>query len=407
MKRYLFLFCSILSIYTFSQIAITEVYYDTPFSETESKDRTPFVGEYIELFNYTTEDIDIGGWFVTDAKSSFTFPEGTIVKSGDFLLLAYRSRDIHEALDYFDTTWSKAFFPTTVGQENKIIFQNNIVLNNYGENISLYMSSIRGVPLNNPYLVHQVGWKLTSHTGNGNAVDYKYKDYSINFYQTSRFNDGFNFYLKSFQLSSQDQFTTNTYIQNKSELSGSKIRKATPLALDIPYNLIRFEDSPVIKEIWQLYEHFGYDETLFDLLNKVCNATINTITFSIPNDIYLDKKCFSYDMAGNFTGNTSFCLEEIGPIAKSSAQENDYDSEFKVSPNPVYSTTTLYWTDLVKNEISNIIIVSMNGISTTTLAFNSNYNQTTIDLTTYAGGIYVVRFTLKNGQVITKSLIKI
>ncbi|MGV0925011.1 lamin tail domain-containing protein [Empedobacter tilapiae] len=407
MKRYLFLFYSILSIYTFSQVSITEVYYDTPFSETESKDRTPFVGEYIELFNYTTEDIDVGGWFITDTKSSFTFPNGTIIKSGNFLLLAYRSRDIHEALDYFDTSWSKAFFPTTIGQENKIIFQNSIVLNNYAEHISLYMTSIRGVPLNSPHLLHQVGWELTNHTGTGNTVDGRYKNYSINFYQTSLFNSGFNFYLKSFQLNSQDQFTTNTYIKNKSELSGSKIRKATPLALDIPYDLIRFEDSPIIKEIWQLYEHFGYDETLFDLLNNTCNTTINTITFSIPNDTFLDKKCFAYDRAGNFTGSSLLCFEESIPIPKSSEQEIDYNSEFKVSPNPVYSTTTLYWTDFVKNEISNIIIVPMSGISSTSLTFNPNYNQATINLSTYASGIYVVRFTLKSGQVITKSLIKI
>ncbi|WP_333662239.1 lamin tail domain-containing protein [Chishuiella changwenlii] len=401
-----------MATFVFPQVAITEVYYDTPFSETTTKSRTPFAGEYIELFNYTTEDIDIGGWRISDLRNSYVFPDATIIKSGDFLLLAYRSRDIHEALEYFNTTWSKAFFPTTVGQEHKILFQSNIVLNNYGEQISLYMNSIRGVTLNMPHLVHEVGWSFPNTTATGNkGKDNSYREYSINFYQTSGFNNGFDFYLNSFQLASQDQFTTNTYIKNKSELRAPMIRKATPLAFDIPFSLIRFEESPLIKNIWQLYEHFGYDQTLFNLLNTSCDKTIPLIGYNVPNDHYNESICFEYDEAGNYI-STYNCFQTPPIIPQTNTEvkllnrEINYDDLFFVTPNSTTGIINISWDKSMENSLSKIYVVPFNDSKSIEVKFN-NKEFTSYNLSSFPAGIYFVEFVLENGQIVSKKIIKI
>ena len=44
--------------------------------------------DYVELFNPTTQDVDVSGWFLTDdfyTPKKFQIASGTIIGAGDFL----------------------------------------------------------------------------------------------------------------------------------------------------------------------------------------------------------------------------------------------------------------------------------------------------------------------------------
>ena len=57
-------------------VVINEIMYD-PISQ-DSRD------EYIELYNWTPEDVDLSGWSISDGVS-YAFPPGTVLKAGNYL----------------------------------------------------------------------------------------------------------------------------------------------------------------------------------------------------------------------------------------------------------------------------------------------------------------------------------
>lgn len=72
---------------TVPKIVINEINYK---SEKEFD-----TGDWIELYNNDTKDIDISGWEVKDDKdsSSFLIPAATILKAGDYIVLTEKSSD--------------------------------------------------------------------------------------------------------------------------------------------------------------------------------------------------------------------------------------------------------------------------------------------------------------------------
>lgn len=62
-----------------TNIVINEIMYDAP-----SDGRT---AEYVELYNKSSETVDLSGWEFVDGIS-FEFPEGTTIGSGDYLVIA-------------------------------------------------------------------------------------------------------------------------------------------------------------------------------------------------------------------------------------------------------------------------------------------------------------------------------
>jgi hypothetical protein len=65
-----------------STVAITEFIVDPHGTDTDAP-------EWIELFNYGKEPVDIGGWTIKDNSSAaFTFPTGFTIAAGDYAISA-------------------------------------------------------------------------------------------------------------------------------------------------------------------------------------------------------------------------------------------------------------------------------------------------------------------------------
>ena len=63
-------------------VVINEVDTNPPGDDSES------ISEWVELYNPTDDDVDLGGWSIastTVLKKTLTIPDGTIISSGDFL----------------------------------------------------------------------------------------------------------------------------------------------------------------------------------------------------------------------------------------------------------------------------------------------------------------------------------
>ncbi len=63
-----------------ADIVINEILYNPPEDDTGDE------LEFVELYNRGAEDVDISGWQFTDGIS-FVFPQGTIIKAGDYLVV--------------------------------------------------------------------------------------------------------------------------------------------------------------------------------------------------------------------------------------------------------------------------------------------------------------------------------
>ena len=132
---------------------------------------------------------------------------------------------------------------------------------------------------------------------------------------------------------------------------------------------------------------------------------------------------FSYDAAGNQT-NRVYCSDGVsceGTAHKKVvdkaviAEEIAIDIEktdtaiaeqIQIYPNPTKGIVTLGWEQSLSNIISTIIITNSAGMGTRELRFDTKQKHITIDLSSNADGLYIVRFYLNNGNVVTKKIIK-
>ena len=65
-----------------STVAITEFIIDPHGTDTDAP-------EWIELFNYGSEPVDLGGWTIKDnSNAAFTFPAGFTIAAGDYAISA-------------------------------------------------------------------------------------------------------------------------------------------------------------------------------------------------------------------------------------------------------------------------------------------------------------------------------
>ncbi len=76
-----------------SQIFISEVFYDTPGSDA--------VEEYVELYNNGTEAVDLSGWRLSDNTGTFIVPDGTILKSKDYLIIARNADGFYKLFGFY------------------------------------------------------------------------------------------------------------------------------------------------------------------------------------------------------------------------------------------------------------------------------------------------------------------
>ncbi|HPG30225.1 MAG TPA: lamin tail domain-containing protein, partial [bacterium] len=62
-------------------IVINEIMFDPPQNEPAE--------EWIELYNFGTESLDISCWILTDGEGTFTIPENTFIGANDYCVLAF------------------------------------------------------------------------------------------------------------------------------------------------------------------------------------------------------------------------------------------------------------------------------------------------------------------------------
>ncbi len=83
------LFIGVLSVHAeeiADHVVINEIDINTAGDDSKS------ISEWVELYNPTSEDVDIGGWKIastTVAKKTLTLPVGTTIKAGQFLVYSY------------------------------------------------------------------------------------------------------------------------------------------------------------------------------------------------------------------------------------------------------------------------------------------------------------------------------
>ncbi|MFB5608496.1 MAG: lamin tail domain-containing protein, partial [Candidatus Nitrosomaritimum yanchengensis] len=88
----LLLVAFVIPVYAQSSIAdhivINEIDINPPGDDSASPT------EWVELYNPTNSDVDIGGWKIastTVLKQTLTIPSGTIIKSGQFITYSYKT----------------------------------------------------------------------------------------------------------------------------------------------------------------------------------------------------------------------------------------------------------------------------------------------------------------------------
>lgn len=137
MKHYNYLSIIILFIFlsainTLAQIkpvVFSEIFYDSPLEEAHDA-RNHNNGEFIELFNPSSGDIDLSGWKIWDNTTEFIFPNNTILHARSVIIIAYRYPNSGFKLN--------SLFPSLNAIDNpNIIYQDKIILSNDGENIQL------------------------------------------------------------------------------------------------------------------------------------------------------------------------------------------------------------------------------------------------------------------------------
>jgi len=83
-------------------VVINEIDINPPGDDSASP------SEWVELYNPTDSDVDIGGWEIastTVLKQTFSLPIGTVIEAGQFLTYSYKTvwfTDTHEIVELRD-----------------------------------------------------------------------------------------------------------------------------------------------------------------------------------------------------------------------------------------------------------------------------------------------------------------
>ncbi len=400
MKRLLLIILLAFYNITTAQIAITEVYYDTPYFEgVHHIGHKTHLGEYIELYNHSTEDISLNGWFLSDNYSSFYLPKDRILKFGEFLIVAYKELPGDE--DYFTK-----FFPTTQGQESRIIYQSNLILNNFKDDVKLY------APINKdqyqetallPAVVDKVEWADPEY-----MKDTWNRDYILThgkFTSKSAEGDGssVDYYLTSLQKTESPQ--ENYYKNNYNEQN-----KANPLSALYKPATVKYEEAPgIINGYKDSYALITWAWYVSQLLNNTCSYDIPVLEQSHSQYVLTStEQCFGHDTAGNISSKGCL-LGSQSSTSTSSLQDNPelIKNRIQVYPNPTSSLVTITWDNEVDSLIAQMRIISLSAAFDITVPKNVTGYTYSADLTLQPAGIYILSVTLTSGQTISKNIIKL
>ena len=125
---------------------------------------------------------------------------------------------------------------------------------------------------------------------------------------------------------------------------------------------------------------------------------------------------FKYDEAGNqrYRGTnisarqTQDTQQEPVVITPTKTEEEKFWAELNLYPVPVKDVLNIQWTDTVNELIDTVSlyqhsVTSWNFQQKNAVALN---RQVQINMTGYYLGVYILSFTLKDGRVYTKNIIK-
>lgn len=408
------------------QVAISEVYYDSPLREYDNHgkitsysdygiDYEPHKGEFIELFNYSDKDIDMSGWRLEDYGGSYTFPNETIIKSNDFIILAYRN---YNQDDYFFNFFNKS---NKKLNEKKVLYQNNLILFNYTDGLRLISTSYNGDKFAAGATAYEYAWGQYA-TGEDLAISnrtslYKAKDINKLSDITERDKDGNNyininsFYQYSSNPVDETELTAGVgYLATYDEVH---LKKANPFELPFKVTLEPYENFINKYKIHSLLHY----ETLYDTyshylqiqswLDRSCNFSVDPVSNLAPYDTYQDKYTFSYDKSGNRTDYVySVTSSSSSRIATPSVTTDEIANKIYLYPVPTSGPLTIKWDASIDKFIGNIGITSMIGNTSAIINRVAGSQTTNFDITTYPAGIYIVTFQLTTGERISKTISK-
>jgi len=405
MRSLLFLFFSFFISISYSQVRITEVFFDTPSYEyLEQIQRAidwqnnnfsnnyqelienGFKGEFVELYNYTSLSLNISGWVLSDNLSSYVFPNGSIIKPNSRIVILYRTPS---QVDYYTS-----IFSTSPYSSDSVFYQNNIILNNFQESISLYMNmNYHGFELNN-VLVDKFYWnanapRLKDATNNQYGISNPYIDYST---------PNINFYLPSLHK----KVDGNYYVDIASPLDGELI------------NPISFEDDLNVQQsILNVYNFQTWQEQVQNLLNKSCDDNIPLVDQS-ESIIPITKYCFNYDNNGNFKGyincsqvprSSSLNPDPDQIIEYSQDLINEIDSKIVLYPNPNFGSFTLNWDITVDPYINKVVLYSLIGNTLQTQNYTDGTMSVSFNVNVSSGTGFVKVFLVNSNQIISRTVL--
>lgn len=362
----------------YSQLLITEVYYNTPYNEklnfTNDTDMVSankhHWGEFVEIYNYSDKDVNLKDWYLKDVQGIFWFPEKTI-KKGQFMVVAYST---------FPTgmTPFTELFTTTAGKQDQIILQDRIILRNKAEMIFL------GRAFNEKTLLDKSSYSWS----NGEL---------------------FNFIPDIWQ--NPAMFYTVKSIQYNPNIPGNFEAKPNPLeATYVPPT--QSYDDLVKSDFQQFYGLLDWTNNVSDILDKICLINIEKLSQN-PGGSYTEgAACFSYDSAGNLLTGLN-CVSNV-PFARSKDYPSDELEAIKnsivISPNPTKASdsynVTLTWSGPAMNKINNIQVVSSIGVVVYGFSPGNGVYTTTLNLQNQLQGVFIANFVLSTGQVISKNILK-
>jgi hypothetical protein len=340
------------------------------------------LGEYIELYNYSNEDIPLKGWAITDNVTRYDFPSNAVIKKGEFLIVAYKQSG--------HTNYFTSFFPNTSGQETKIFYQDKIMLKNVSDEVKLHIGDIRGVYCKNR-IIQRVLWGVST-GGMETLLD--------NYWNT-----------ETTLPSSEDYYNTSVHLSNIEQPSVFQFGTATPLFSDYVPPSVDLEDIPAVQEaLNNVLTDFTWDYYSSAILNNTCPDDINIVDQNTGSDYLQNGKCFSYDASGNSLEGVD-CLpinddDNNSTTEYSTSEVEEFSSLIILSPNPTNSTLTATWSGSVLGKITEMQVGNSIGININTTPISTSQENVIINLTSQPTGIYIIKFILNTGQYISKNVIK-
>ncbi|APA92652.1 MULTISPECIES: T9SS type A sorting domain-containing protein [Myroides] len=402
---------------TFGQIAITEVYYDTPFDEefdlirvTENgkktikyKQKAHHLGEFIELYNYTTSDISMDGWVLMDDEGAFEFPKNIVIKSGDFLVLAYRDlKNKPDIGNYFPI-----FFPTTKGKESKIIYQDAIILNNTGEVLTLYSSKFLDLDFKDPKFgyrsknlikVDQVSWLFKPTTSQRSPWSNAYQD-------------------TNYKVLGDRNFYAHNSLQLVADKKYSEI-KATPFTSGYLPKIRSILDTPLANGFRINIANIDWGMHVQELVNYITKISISKVQQTPKGTFNKEQICFVYDSSGNMIG-TKPCnvANKVSAMAMKNTQLHDQMTldnlsieEIKkhviVYPNPTDGVFNVVFEKEIQGKIAEVEVFSMTGALVKSSIITKKDTSVSYDISNYPTGIYIVKFKLISNTSFNVNILK-